>query len=75
MKGVGLGQDVWCGISGAVPMPIASPEAPPSMEAAFTSKASSRALPGWALDPPALCTPALIVANPTYSAEQFAVSS
>ena len=50
---------------GVLPMPMASPEAPPSMEAAFTSKASSRTLPGCALEPPALCTPALMVAKPT----------
>ncbi len=38
----------------AVPMPMASPEAPPSMEAALSSRASSRALPGCCLVPPAL---------------------
>ena len=38
----------------AVPMAMASPEAPPSMEAALNSKASSRAFPGCSLDPPAL---------------------
>lgn len=48
-----------------IPMALASPEAPPSIEAALTSRASSRALPGCALEPPALCTPALMVAKPT----------
>jgi len=38
----------------AAPMPMASPEAPPSMEAALSSRASSRALPGCCLVPPAL---------------------
>lgn len=36
------------------------------MEAALSSKASSKAGPGCFLEPPALCTPALMVANPTY---------
>ena len=45
--------------------------APPSMYAAFCSRASSSAALGCCTDPPALCTPDAMVATPTCMADIF----
>lgn len=49
------------------PKPKASPPAPPSIDAARSSRASSSAAPGWRTEPPERCTAALSVARPTLS--------